>query len=1716
MKMIPIILLAILFSMPLVSAQESNPSQDFFGWIYNSISNLWEYFDGSGNIIDTSGDNITSKNQITKEITNLNQKQILINPIYSLKTGEFIVQSQEGIDSFYSVSFKHIENSTDIQIDYCLTDDKLKEAQTYSETNCKTESLSSDECSEKDKVTTQPYIDYKVPSTIKESKTINLLSSKIDNQIDVKPVLDSKTLTTSNCISIIENPYLVDEIELGEHSTYIISQYNVFVDAILNNVTVESNYSHLTIDTTQTPYDSLVLYYPFDVNNNSNGKTYDYSSLGNDGSIVGGNNITWSSNSIYGGMYNFSGGVNYIQISDSNSLNISGTITMSFWVNPNNVASGRRKNIIDKWFDRYSMYIDSTNMYINYKNESNVANEIKFTGAIPTANTWYYCVGIINSSGNVSLYVNGVLKNTTAFIGTSIRTTTNPLYIGSSAGTNYYMNGSIDDVMIFNTSLTSAQILAIYNNQSSRFKTQGTFNLNNQTYLNITSGDNRVSVQTNYNTLFNTNISLFLGVYNGSWYSVSAQNLTGNNTFNISTGATNLTLNFTLLAFNNTNPFYTPNLINGINFTTWTEAGADTTPPTITFLNQTPVNITSFNIYTSKLNVTYNITDASGVNVSSVYYYSKTNTTTSEIWQYINGTQTVQGYFPIYPLHRVGINISNSSSVWQFLIDAVLVYPSTFNLDPEVTGLQNKSMVDLYGIDYYKIRFYNMTNNSYGTFNFMCNSTTNANDLRIYHCNSTYVTGLPQSTTSCGLFANFPKTQIFNYTLTPYSAYNFVPFNMNTSTNKIAGVKVTQTGYFILRAPATGHWYCYYVTNISQPDSIQESTNPGTSWTNFSGTINAFVSQYTPNNYTNYAFVSACDNLNNCINSSVRSNPITEQIQRPTIPSVYSPTAQVYSGNITINYTSSDSTSGMSYYNISLMFNNTYNKTIIANNSLNLSYMWSSIATIDGNYTIRVQAMDLNGSYSYGYSDEFEIDNTPPYFINISNISIYTNQSLSTQFNASDNIAFGSFAINWTNTFSITSNGLLTNSSGLSAGIYYINVTINDSANNLNSTVVWVNVTQSVIPDTSYPIFSNNLTYPNNNTEYAPNKQFQFNVTILNSNGSAGISFNSINYSMSNLSSVFNKTFNTLSAGTFPYYFWAYGNGTNNLFNNSITYYYTIAQNSSYNMTVIGTTPITYGTVAGISNTTCPSQLVCNLYRNDTGAITSPDNSILGVGYYRYTYNSTGNINYTSQSNSNFVLEVDKANSQTSLTFDKTSPQSYPNSITPTCTLITGVGSVSLTNGTSGVSEVLGVNTWNFNCSYAGNTNYSASSNSSNFQITQNTTYVLSLAITPSTNEIYPVETTATGSGCPIELTCNLSNNVSGFLVNPHIETLGVGIYNYTYNSSGNTNYSIKSVSSLLTINQNTSAVVYTYINNSRANITIYNNTAIYLNATLFNVSGTIYLYKNGTLINSGSSSLSNLTSFNGTGIYNITAIYLGNINYSSAYETWWVNVTASACVQNLQNTSWSGWSNLTCSGTQMNQSRFLTQYDTNNCGYTNQTIYEYQLVNPVYQNTTKSDWINLSCSGSNRNQSRNWTQFDVFGCDSNQTFYDYQLISDPTCTVFQWTSLTNKTCYLGSSCSHSITASGNGVNYTINNTSVFSINSTTGSITNNTALNSIITYFFNATATNSSNSKIYGLFYIDIQNTPAVTTTSSISKCKLNRFVYYNPLVPVINGGCT
>ncbi len=133
--------------------------------------------------------------------------------------------------------------------------------------------------------------------------------------------------------------------------------------------------------------------------------------------------------------------------------------------------------------------------------------------------------------------------------------------------------------------------------------------------------------------------------------------------------------------------------------------------------------------------------------------------------------------------------------------------------------------------------------------------------------------------------------------------------------------------------------------------------------------------------------------------------------------------------------------------------------------------------------------------------------------------------------------------------------------------------------------------------DTEYPLFYRPQEEPAVPTTYLFGQSYNFNISINSTNSTVGLDFNWTNYTASNITSVFNVTIPSLPAGNFTYYWWAYGNYSNNNYNVSKAYYYNISK----------AVPIVNVTINGTQNNITTIQgdtidLNCSIKTGDSGA----------------------------------------------------------------------------------------------------------------------------------------------------------------------------------------------------------------------------------------------------------------------------------------------------------------------------------------------------------------------------------------------------------------------------------------------------------------------------------------------------------------------------------
>lgn len=210
----------------------------------------------------------------------------------------------------------------------------------------------------------------------------------------------------------------------------------------------------------------LVAYYPF------SGNASDASGNGNNGTVTAAAlavDRLGNPNSAYA----FDGVSSLITVPDSPSLRIANDITVTCWLNHS--QKGFRVRFVGKGGDcgrNYGLWLDQDFYWLfqQFPPDDCVQCQENTGSATPeiiALGRWYQMVGV--RSGNVSrLYVDGILvQERSPTCSTSTYTGDEPLIIGAPGYSNpqqnlHLMQGSLDDIRIYNRALSSNEVAQLY------------------------------------------------------------------------------------------------------------------------------------------------------------------------------------------------------------------------------------------------------------------------------------------------------------------------------------------------------------------------------------------------------------------------------------------------------------------------------------------------------------------------------------------------------------------------------------------------------------------------------------------------------------------------------------------------------------------------------------------------------------------------------------------------------------------------------------------------------------------------------------------------------------------------------------------------------------------------------------------------------------------------------------------------------------------------------------------------------------------------------------------------------------------------------------------------------------------------------------------------------------------------------------------------------
>ena len=213
----------------------------------------------------------------------------------------------------------------------------------------------------------------------------------------------------------------------------------------------------------------LVAYYDFEegtgtvLNNNGLGfdrRGYDQEKL--NGTI---NNGTWTESGgrwIGKGALEFNGSSTYVDCGNDSSLSITDAITIEAWVKgPISATTSRIASKDDGTNRDWAIQIVSGTGFLTFYVWRN--NVIKSCGSSSCVcdNIWHHVV-CLNDGTNLQIYVDGTLSGTNTAGGTIDNDGADVAIGATSGGGSNRFNGTIDEVAIYSSALSEAEIMAHY------------------------------------------------------------------------------------------------------------------------------------------------------------------------------------------------------------------------------------------------------------------------------------------------------------------------------------------------------------------------------------------------------------------------------------------------------------------------------------------------------------------------------------------------------------------------------------------------------------------------------------------------------------------------------------------------------------------------------------------------------------------------------------------------------------------------------------------------------------------------------------------------------------------------------------------------------------------------------------------------------------------------------------------------------------------------------------------------------------------------------------------------------------------------------------------------------------------------------------------------------------------------------------------------------
>ncbi|MFL5912917.1 MAG: LamG-like jellyroll fold domain-containing protein, partial [Gaiellaceae bacterium] len=153
----------------------------------------------------------------------------------------------------------------------------------------------------------------------------------------------------------------------------------------------------------------------------------------------------------------FNGTTGWVSVPAMSSLNTGDTFTFEGWVKRGTTGGTSNQVIASKQGSAWTLLFNTANKLVLQSGATTIATS---TGSVADTTSWHH-VAVTKSGSSVHLFVDGT-DVTGAVTNVTLANSTSPLAFGQSGGSANWLNGTLDDVALYNAALTATQIGSHY------------------------------------------------------------------------------------------------------------------------------------------------------------------------------------------------------------------------------------------------------------------------------------------------------------------------------------------------------------------------------------------------------------------------------------------------------------------------------------------------------------------------------------------------------------------------------------------------------------------------------------------------------------------------------------------------------------------------------------------------------------------------------------------------------------------------------------------------------------------------------------------------------------------------------------------------------------------------------------------------------------------------------------------------------------------------------------------------------------------------------------------------------------------------------------------------------------------------------------------------------------------------------------------------------